>query len=298
MKPIEPPPARVSRSCVLLALAVIAQIMAVPVNAEWISPQRPLSDEEWLANEVSDADAVGVGHLLAVHDTIVDVGADGSGFPARTVSLQVMEWLKGSDDSTIITARVSMLSDWAFPLDAVSSPSNEPQWVVFMLRRMPDGWGLIDGPSGPGIRFAPGGPGGDDCSAIRRFVAEQSTDSLLKRADAVLVGRAIKMEPCISGSLRCYEVEVDRVLGAQVAVGKTVRVFIPTWDPINQPMLYVFRLDSVGVYERMGWHAGSQRLKDGLAERWQITVDEVSRRYKSLHERSDRGASPDGHRGR
>ena len=159
-------------------------LAAVPSHASWIAPQRPLNEKEWLAYEISDADAVGLGHLFAVHDTVVDIAPDGSGFPSRTVSLSVKEWLKGAGGSAIITAHVSMLSQAPFPDNAVSplppvnGPPVEAPWVVFMLRRSPSGWGILDGPGpGTGFRVAPGGSRDGLCVAIRRCVAKQRPDA-------------------------------------------------------------------------------------------------------------------------
>jgi len=68
-------------------LAVLAMILALGVadlsRASWITAQRPLSNSEWLAFEVSDADAIGVGHVISIRDAIVDIGPDGSGIGWR-----------------------------------------------------------------------------------------------------------------------------------------------------------------------------------------------------------------------
>ena len=111
------------------------------------------------------------------------------------------------------------------------------------------------------------------------------------------MGRVTGTSFCISESLVCSKVTVDQVLGGRVMVGQTVTVFNPMWDLIDLPTLHVLRLDSGGVYERLGQLSGSQRLKDGVAERWRMSPNEIRRRYNLLHDRPDRLPS-DGHSSR
>src|SRR5206468_555146 len=102
--------------------------------------------------------------------------------------------------------------------------------VLFMLQSSPEGgWGLSAGPdpAGAGLRLvSPGEVGGLERDVLR-IVASQAVDSLLARADLVVLGRESTFRPCMADSnLRCVAVAVDTVLAGSATDGE-VLVFTP-----------------------------------------------------------------------
>src|SRR6266545_63348 len=72
----------------------------------WLAPARLLTEDEKLELALSESDAVGLGYVVAVHDTIVDV-TGGTGIPYRWLELRAMEWLKGMPGSATLAVGIS-----------------------------------------------------------------------------------------------------------------------------------------------------------------------------------------------
>ena len=264
---------------VWFVLILLACSSSSPATAlEWLPPQEPLSPRQWLEFDLSGADAVGIGQVVAVHDTIVDVDpVDGSGIPVRSLTLGVTRWLKGGDSRATIRVGTSIANE-----NRVFEPQSQP--ALFMLRKYSTGWGLCDGPDpgGAGLRFLADSEFAATERTVSQILKDQSVDSLLIRADLVVVGRSTSSRPCTTGSKRrCVVVAVDSVL-AGVSTD-SLCVFMPflAYAPRGQG-LYVLRASPEGYYETIGYLAGSQAVMDGRTERWGIPLETVRQRLHHL----------------
>jgi len=99
----------------------------------------------------------------------------------------------------------------------------------------------------------------------------------------VFVGRVVGSRRCLRDSMMCSDVRVVRALGGAGSAGQTLPVFTPTYDLSSDSTLCVVRRNSEGVYEPLGWLAGSQPLQGNLPARWRMPLEEVERRYRLFH---------------
>jgi hypothetical protein len=264
-------------SFVLILLACLSSSPAT--GTTWTAPQEPLSPRQWLEFDLSGADAVGIGRLVAVRDTVVDVSpVDSSGIPVRSLTLRVAKWLKGGNGEATIRVGIS-LADFNRSFEPQSQPA------LFMLRRYSSGWGLCDGPDpgGAGLRSLADSEVAATQRTVTRILEDQSVDSLLTRADVVVVGRWSFSRFCATGSKRrCVVVAVDSVLAGTVSTD-SLCVFMPflAYAPPGQG-LYVLRASPEGYHETIGYLAGGQAVIDGRTQRWGISVETLRQRLRHL----------------
>ena len=84
-----------NRFLITVVVACSAELLtSAPRATTWLTPSRSLTADEKLELAVSESDAVGLGYVVGVHDTIVDV-KDGTGIPARSLTIRPTEWLMG-----------------------------------------------------------------------------------------------------------------------------------------------------------------------------------------------------------
>lgn len=277
------------RPIIIVLMAVALSGSFGTAGASWIAPQRPLSPEEWLEYDISGADAICLGTILAVHDTVMDIAQDGGGFPSRSLTIVVSRWLKGHDPERQLVLRVSPFDDepMAGPSmtsagHSVTSVAGTPRILAFMLRRLPNGWGICDGP-GAGAHLLPRDDDGAFEKLIEQLIRKQSVDSLLHRADAVLVGTFNRIVRCEAGSrLRCAIVAVDSVLAGDVR-SDSVRVFsTQTAGIASGPSLYVLERSSTAeFFEIIGFQSGSQSIASGRTSRWNLSLGDIAKRLAS-----------------
>src|SRR5262245_16365674 len=149
-----------------------AFVVANVTATQWMNPQRQLTSEEWLQYDISGADAICVGYVMAVHDTLVDIAPDGGGIPSTSIRVAVKRWLKGHAREQQLDVGVSPFDPEPVHGSRLSSLAGGPQAVVLMLRRSPDGWGLCSGPdpSGAGIRLLSNQSDGEFEKKLKRLI--------------------------------------------------------------------------------------------------------------------------------
>lgn len=264
----------------LLVLCAIPDASALATT--WIAPQRALTPDEWLEYDVSGSDAVGIGQVFAVRDTIVDVAPDGSGIPTRSISVHVARWLKGNPGVTDLSAGVSFLDTQPLHGEDLLDVVGIGREFVVMLRRMPDGWVVCDGPdpAGSGMRALQPQSSTSFEQKLRTLIARQSVDSLLSRSDLVVVGQFLEVAPCPTASeLSCSRVAVERTVAGSAAA-ETLSVFAPLLGDIpRERALFLLRRSRPGEYETVGFQSGSQRLSAERPVRWGLSLDEIHARY-------------------
>lgn len=266
---------------VILLLAASAPTVRA---ATWIAPQHPLTDTEWLEYDISGADAIGIGCIVAIHDSIVDVAADRSGIPTRALSLRVTKWLKGAPGSAALRVGVSVLDAQPLRGEDLSSIARSDRKVAIMLRRLTEGWGLADGPDpgGPGMRVVPPGKTRDFERQLRTLIARQNVDSVLARAELVVVGRCVDSAPCSpTNGHRCARVVVEQALAGAPA-SDTISVFTPLVGdiPTGRAVFFVRSVPGDGCYETVGFQAGCQSFDAERARRWGLSIDDIRSRLR------------------
>jgi hypothetical protein len=269
-----------------LAFLLLAYPTSSTRATTWIKPQRSLSSDQWLEYDVSGADAVGIGQVLAVTDTIADFNpTDGTGIPVRSLTLRATRWIKGNPGKTTIRAGTSPLDEDPVhvpnePLDRIRSSGRS---VLFLLRLTQDGWVLCDGPDpeGAGLRLIPQGQTTALAHKLRRIVASQSPDSLLLHADLVVLGRRSTVQPCRSQA-QCASVTIDSVLAGKTDADSILVLTALLGDVPSGPGLYILRQNPDRTYETLGSQAGSQIVENGRARVWGLSITAVRQRLERL----------------
>ena len=259
----------------------------------WLPPARPLTADETLDLAVSESDAVAVGNVVAIRDTIVDM-VGGTGIPSRSLALHVTELLSGAVPGIDLAVGVSPADDASQYAELLARPELRSRQALFFLRRSPSGWVFREYPDPPSLQLPPPEALAAAVAGVRRAVARQSPDSLLARADLVVLGSRGPLDSrCAeTGVVReCATVTVREVLAGPAApeslrVTSAVVGHMPAGDAV-----YVLRRLRDGLYETVGFRSGSLSVRDGRVERWGLSVDEVrgkAERARAARPRSGR----------
>lgn len=239
----------------------------------WIAPQRAMTEDQWLEYDVSGADAVALARIESIADTITDVAPDGSGIPVRSIRFMVEEWLEGGDGSRAIRAGTSPLDDQPLRGGDLFEAARSKQLVLVLVRKLPDGWVLADGPdpSGAGMRAVKSTEARQLSVRVREIVASQSPESLVARSSAVVVGRCVDTQPCRDRpGLRCGRVVVEETLLGNA--NDTIQVFAPLVGDLPQGRaVHLLRQTGANEFETIGYQRGGQPITNGELARWHIT---------------------------
>lgn len=277
-----------------LALALLLLGSSSAVATTWIAPQQHLTPDQWVDYDISGADAIGVGYITGVRDTVVDVGPDGSGIPARSITVHFSDWLRGDPGTQSLLVGVSPLDPQPVKGEDLFESVGPEHPKLFLLRRVENGWSLCDGPDpdGVGVRAIP-----SQLTAFKRTmsarISKLSVDSVLTRAAIVVIGRCVGGGRCNEQSpIRCGRIVVERVLGKNT-VGDTISVFAPLLGDIpDERAIYLLHSTSAGYFEPVGFQAGIQRIDSGRTARWRMSVDEIDRRLSGLRATQGRAGAP------
>jgi len=263
---------------ILAALAIPIAVMAHA--ATWIQPARPLSRDELLELAVSESDAIGVGRVAGVHDTLANV-VNGVGIPVRSMTVEISEWLLGRPGTSAIEVCVPSADSSPLFSDILLTQGLSDRQAVFFLDRAGAGWSLRAYPDPPAVQFLESRSAALSVSDLRRAIARQSPDSLMARADLIVVGsRGEQASRCPSGALEreCVTVRVKNVLAGGPAPD-SLRAYsvmmghIPAGDA-----LYLLKRMPVGDFETVGFRSGSLSIKSGRVDQWGLTLDQVRAR--------------------
>ncbi len=255
--------------------------------AVWDLPRRPLADDEKLALTVSQSDAIVIACIRQVRDSTIELRSDPESGSTDHVSyvdvaLVPLQWLKGDPEPGDL--HVGMFPTMDRVLDEVQRRLREGSLTaMFFLRRSPRGWMISDDPNGfrTGSLLVLDQPTSatHDIAAVRAAVARQSLDSLLVRADLVVVGH-----PDLTSS----RVHVDSVVVGE-SPGVSIRVDSPVWGVVQpgRSVLFLRRL-APDRFETLDFFAGSVPMKSDSLERQGIPLQRLFERAAELR----RGAGP------
>jgi len=264
-----------------LCWAGVLVICSTAVASE-LGPRRPLSEDEQLALSVSEADAIIIGYVGQLRDTTFD------SWPHKDLTLRPLRWLKGSGGPADL--HFGLFEDEALWRDiGPMERDGQPIAGVFFLRRSLDSW--MSAHYGAGykrgrlVRLDRPTDETPETRAIEAMVKRQGLDSLLIRADLVILGHGVP---------RYDRVLVDSVLAGS-APGDTVVVSSPWLLTIaDGPAVFFLRRDSLNQFETVDFRAGSVAVNADTLVRMGIPLGQVLRRTTELRpQRSgDRGGRP------
>jgi hypothetical protein len=284
-------PPRTQRRALLISLLVRTflcwagvLVICSTAAASEEGPRRPLSEDEQLALSVSEADAIIIGYAGQLRDTTFAF------WPQKDLTLRPLRWLKGSGGSADL--HFGLFEDEALWRDiGPMERDGQPIAGVFFLRRSPRGW--MSAHYGAGykrgrlVRLDRPTDETPETRAIEAMVKRQSLDSLLIRADLVILGHSVP--PYSRGRVR-----VDRVLTGS-APGDTVVVGSPWGSSYTDgPGVFFLRRVSSNHFETVGFRAGSVEVHADTLVRMGIPLGQVLRRTTELRQQrsGDRGGRP------
>lgn len=283
----------------LLAIAVAVASSAGPLAdvghaTTWLPPSRPLTQDEKLELAVSESDAIGFGYVAAVRETIVDV-VGGTGIPARSLTLRPTEWLWGAPGGSAMAVGFSATDHSSLFSELLVASGLDTRPACFFLKHLRSGWALRDYPDPPPLQLLTQGEAGAMRQRIRRIIALQSPDSLLARADLVVLGvRGETDARCATsrGVRECAPVSVKEVLAGPSVSDSIVVYGVMLGQMPPGEALYLLRKMPDGLYETVGFRSGSLPVRSGKVERWGLTLEQTRRRALAA-----RTARPAGRRG-
>ncbi len=270
----------------LLAQALVScaglLIVGFGVRASvWDAPRRSLTDDEKLSLTVSQSDAIVIASVREVRDSTFELRSDpesasSEGVSFVAVTLTPQQWLKGEPEPGDL--HVGMFPTMDRVLDDVQRCFREgPVTAVFFLRRSPRGWMVSDDPGGflTGRLLVLDQPtsGTPELPALRAAVARQSLDSLLTRADLVILGHPGARSSCV---------RVDSVVLGEPP-GATIHVESPVWGVIEpgESVLFLRRLGP-GTFETLDFFAGSVPFQSDSLVRQGIPLRRLFERAAEL----------------
>ena len=274
----------------LLGGAALLAIWALATAALWEAPSRPLSDDEKLALSVSMSKAIVIAQVLQVRDSVFEVPLVRDGAPVVDrvsyidVAIRPIRWLKGSQGPADLHVGMIPMTDGQAMRGILPAASAPGLVRVFFLERRSGSWNPSSYPGGynQGRLVHLDGPTEDtaETRAIEAMVARQSLDSLLLRADLVVLGRRDPLPracPC--------RVRVDSVLVGS-APADTILVCSPLRSAVQAgPAVHFLRRLSSGQYETIDFYAGCDPVQADTLAHLGIPLRQVFQRAAELRPR-------------
>jgi hypothetical protein len=197
----------------VLAGFVLAGGLAQAVILE--TPRRPLSDSEWLAYTTSRSDAILLARVARLTESAMDgtdytVDPEGSivRIPYVDVTLVPVEWLKAKGTEKDLHVAAFPQGDGVLVDLQHLARDTRARAGVFFLERRSNRWTIANDPSRlGGSLLVPSDPTlrSRRLIELRESIRRQTLDSLLTRADLVVLARP-------SAGWRDSSVRIDRVL--------------------------------------------------------------------------------------
>jgi len=242
-------------------MMLLVSVVGGQAGASLGQPRPNLSHAQWMEIGVSSSDAVIVGRVRAVRDSMVHVpGFTRGGFvlpPSRRyrhfVDIDVQEVLKGDSIAARIAVVTADDSPYSGTLRRASQDRN--QRVMCFLERRPFGWMLAweFAPSGGALLLHEHERTVDEARAL---VAAQSVESLATEAPLIIMSEFQRTTSCEAHTLGCHLFGVDSVIAGTID-DQEVRVWCPIWPGLSFAKAILFLRRGAGPwYELLGAHAG------------------------------------------
>ena len=265
------------------ALALALGLGASPsASSTWVPAERPLAPGHPLATDVAASDAIGVGHITAVHDTVLP-GDSRVPRRARTIAVQFEKWLLGDPGEDILEIALARNDPEPIGNLQLVDAARDARSMVFLLRRTGTGWVLASGVRAPSAEKLP-----ELERTIVGAIASNHDDSLLVEADAVVIGSPIAGDDCSDDAGPCVWLALERVVGGAWGSRRVAVHLTASDDPPAERAVYILRKIGKDEYETLGDHDAWQRMAGRRLSRWGLDIDELDLRIRALHERRNR----------
>lgn len=289
-----------------LPLALLATLGGFrPASATTFAPPlRPLTETDRMSRSVGGADAICIGTLETVRDTIIPLASNPQfAKPYRTAWLRIAEVVHGPFRS----GQLVRLGSWdgSFPEHTTHERTKDRVRAMFFLRRVDHGHDhdfpeppmlptFVDWQIDQNPYTVPGGSiemTGDSEPAVRRAVRDalerQTLESMARKADLVVV--ATVGEPDFNTTPgQGSTARIDEVLAPSGSFRPGSKVRVSTvlgHGPEDGQYLLFLRRRPNESYEILEFDAGSDLLTRGVLKRRNLRLDEARDRVIAARRR-------------
>lgn len=260
---------------------VSAFALTVIVTATtWLPPLRTLTTDERVELGVSGSQAIGVGQVIAVHDSL-----DADGVPWRWMTFAPKRWLKGAASPSNTRIYFSQITSYCYNKIAAWPSRPAPSCIVF-IRRAGNLWVLAESPSMPGGGVMRLGSNVDeiaDEAAVVRGIARQAPEEIARRSALIVVGKTVQRGAvCVThgNAVKCADVVVDSVITGTLPPGvihlHTLFGGFDTYDHV----LLMLRPDGSGGFENVGFSGGTLPIVDGQVNSLGLSAQDLIGRLR------------------
>lgn len=259
-----------------LVAVFVSSSSLVALATTWQRPARELTPDERMEMAVSASDAVLVGTLSAVRDSIAQ---DGGVISWTTINPS--RWVRQNGGTGPVRVY--------FPIVSQDAHDNAARWleetpsvnVFAFIKRVPRGWVLVENPSYPGggmIKLSSLSPSVYD-TMVDQATTRITPTALGRRADLVVVGQVLATPgrcTAFGSTTKCTSVRVDEVLAGDATIGSTIHIYTLFGGLAKQGRLILFLKRGIDGYEAIGFRKGALPVVNGAIEGTSMTVAALS----------------------
>jgi hypothetical protein len=265
-------------SCLMFLCALV--LAASACASTWIPSIRPLTEDERMELGVGLSDAVGIGSILAVKDSIDDAGMKWSWMVFRPE-----KWLKGSAALGVI--RIYFPGGGVQQRASSLLRESSPACLVFIHRvndaRQPY-WALREHPDIPGgglLRVGDRRRHLED--GVTRATTKLSLEGMVQRSPLVVVGTVGPLRKLqVQGRpIPCSEILVDSVIVGHFEAPLRVYSLYGALEAYG-PMLLMLKPGEAGAHELVGFTAGARPILGTTVEGLRDDLPTVSSRVRKI----------------
>jgi hypothetical protein len=260
-------------------------------------PIRPLTNDERLELATSSADAVAIGILEAVRDSIDDEGTLWS-----WMQFKPLRSIKGDLGTEPLRVYLPNITRYARSRAPVLLAAGPTRCLIFarLVRASSGGfWALVEHPEfpGKGLVHMPTGSVTEAAHDFDRAAARLTPEALTIRSTLVVIGDVypgagrVRMP---EGTMKCPVIHVDSVLAGSIpAPVESLRAYGLFGAPdIAGKVILMLRPGHDGAYELLGFNSGVLPIRDGKVVGTDDTVPafvaRIRRAAQAEHSRHDR----------
>jgi hypothetical protein len=302
--------ALVAPTVALGLLAVLAVVSPARANSQ-VAPGRELTRDDVLALTVHRAGSIVVGHMISQHDTTVQRGEHSGAVTFQKARFNPDRTLKGPALRGVLPFCWLPASELASH-NRIGERSPDQVWtrgrfILFLHRPREDleapehtylgalqrtcAWIAIE--ESPGYYFDSRYPWNSSLEAeVRRAVARQAIDALIRRSDRIVLGRVRPHSGNRPAAGSHYNdaprtIAVSRTLKGLHRARVDVQPVVPFW---NQPdgwategkreFLWLLRRTRGGALEPVELLAGIVEVRNGRVPDWNMSLEDAVRRIQ------------------
>jgi hypothetical protein len=261
---------------ILLSAMVLTGLNSAAAASSFIPASHPLTDDERLSRSVSGADAICVGRIVAIRDTVIPMSFNPQlGHPYKYGLIRVAQCLRGSfrPGDTIV------IGSWdnEFPSIEYNSTQSQGDAIVFLKRVDHSSDALsVNGPDLPSFAdwqidhnpyTVPRGMLRNDAQGndkVKRRIKNQSIEELSKRSDAAVRVQVFKTPAGESDRYAFESKVIESIFPRSIQRGTTLRINTLLGDEL-EPGEYILFLRRRGAanYDLLEFTAGAHPMAKG-----------------------------------